>query len=134
MGGGNNHTCWSYIFYYRTDKKIKNTKLLYSNPLTKTPAKLGDLGTYYGFGTKIISNGYVADFMFGLPIWIVDRISYMRSPIISNNYGWLKEEKSTIYNAVKIPWDWKSLISAVSIYYICALVGFGILLLILIFC
>ena len=125
----------AFLINYKTDKKIKKTQELYGDRFkrTQTAAKLGELGTAFGFGTKIISNGYVADFMFGLPIWVFDRISYKHTPIIRNDYGWLKEEKSSIYNAVKIPWSWKSLLWAVSIYYICALVCLGILVLILTF-
>ena len=114
------------LIYYRTDKKIKETQRLYSNPREKKRSKLGNLGSYYGFGTRIIGNGYVADVLFGLPVWIVDRVSYVSSPSIENNYGWLRETKTGIYDPIHIPWDWKSLLKIVSIYYGCAIFGIGI--------
>ncbi len=121
-----------FLLYYKTNNRIKKSQELSRNPFHQDRnIDLGDLGTSYGFGTTIIGDGYVADMMFGLPIWIRDRVDYSKGPSVQMNYGWLKEEKSSIKVYKRIPWDWKSLLFIMSIYYGCALVGIGLLWLIL---
>ena len=116
-----------FLIYFKTNKKIKETQRLYSDSRNPQRVKLGDLSSYYGFGTKIIGDGYVAHVLFGLPIIVFDRITYRSSPTIEFNYGWQKETETTIYDAIRIPWDWNSLIKILSIYYGCAIVALTIL-------